>query len=184
MPKLLTEVGHQRVQHPLQLLHHLGQHLAGHPLISQGLSAGVLARVQPPLAELQIPITDLIPSKFIEAFGCFTKAIAAVTACRLAVDAGQAGEDPTIRQLQRSRIRLAKAVWSFSAQIHQGKAGGIPELVGEVAGCFNGAGGVALAVVIQANVLSGTCHLTDQSKAQGISAITIDQQQRVDAIAR
>ena len=183
MPELLTEVGHQGMQHQLQLLHHLSQHLTGGALVSQSLRAGILPWIQAPLAELQVPVTNLIPCELIEPFGGFPQGVAAIALGAVAIHPGQTRQDPTVRQLQGSRIWGAEAGGGFTAEVHQRKAGGVPELVGEIAGGFHRGGGLAPAVVIQPNVLTGSGHLTHQGKAQGIGAITINQQQWIDAIA-
>ena len=85
--------------------------------------------------------------------------------------------------MQARRIRLTKRRRRLSTQIHQGKTSGIPELISEVPGRLHCRGGVALTVVIQADVLTSSGNFTHQSKAQSIGAITLDEQQRINTIA-
>jgi hypothetical protein len=70
----------------------------------------------------------------------------------------------------------------LAAQIHHHEAGGVPQLVGEVAGRFHRDGFIGFAIVFQADVLTGPRHFTDQGVAQGVGAVLIDQHQGIDAV--
>ena len=170
------------MQHQVHLADHLGQHLLGHTLISEGLRRGIFAWVEPALAQLQIPVADVVPGELVQALGRFTQAVIAVTISGFPVHPGQTRQNPAIRQLQGSGVGFAQLGWSFATQVHQGEAGGVPQLVGEVAGSLHRGGGVLLAVVIEADVLTRTRHFAHQSEAKGIGAVSLNQQERIDAI--
>ena len=171
------------MQHQVHLADHLGQHLLGHPLIGEGLSWGSLTRVEPALAQLQIPVADIVPGEFVQPLGRFTQGITAVALGRLPVHPGQTGEDPAVRQLQGSGVGITELGRRFAAQVHQRETGGVPQLVGEVARGLHRGRCVLLAVVIQADVLPRTGHFPYQGEAQSIGAVAVDQQQRIDAVA-
>ena len=188
VPELFAEVRQQGVQHHQQRAEHLGQHLAGGALIRQGrLPSGTLQifrHLEAPLAQLQGPIAHLVPGELIESLGGLAQGVGAVALRRVAIHAGQAREDPAIGQGQCGGIGLPQAGRRLAAQVHQREAGGVEELVGEVAGGLHRGGGAGWAVVVEADVLAGAGHLAHQGKAQGIGAIALDQRQRIDAIAR
>ena len=184
VPELFAQVGHQRMQHHQQGAQHLGQHLAGHPLVGQGPRTRVLTGVEPPLEQLDRPVADLIPGELIEALGRLAQAIGAIALGGFSVHPGQARQDPAVGQLQGLGIGVTQSGGRLAAQVHQGEAGGVPELVGKVAGPLHRGGGVRCAVVVEADVLAGTGHLPHQGKAQGIGAVALNQQQRINAIAR
>ena len=184
VPELFAQVGHQRMQHHQQGVENFGQHLAGHPLVGQGFRARVLTGVEPPLEQLDRPVAHLIPGELIEALGRLAQAIGAIALGGFSVHPGQARQDPAVGQLQGLGVGFPQAGGGLAAQVHQGEAGGVPELVGKVAGALHRGGGVRCAVVVEANVLAGTGHLPHQGKAQGIGAVALDQQQRINAIAR
>ena len=167
----------------MHLADHLGQHLLGHPLIGQCLRRGVVARVEPAFAQLQIPVADIVPGELIKALGRFAKGITAVSPCRFLVHPGQTGQNPAISELQGSGVWIPQLRWRGTPQIHQCKPGGIPEFVREIPRSLHRRGRVLLSVVIEADVLSCPGHFPHQSKAQGIGAVALNQQQRIDAIA-
>ena len=178
VPELLGEVGHQGMQHHQQGLQAGGQHLAGRA------AGGAVLTAQPGFGPFDVLVAEVVPGELIEELGRFAEAIGAVELGALAAGARQARKDPAVLTLELLKRWGPQAGRGVAAQVHQGKAGGIPELVGEVAGPLHRGGGVTGAVVIEADVLTGAGHLTHQGKAQGIGAITLNQQQRVNAIAR
>ena len=178
MPKLLGEVGHQRMQHHQQGLQAGGQHLASRA------AGGALLAAKPGLGPFDVLVAEVVPGELIKELGRFTEAIGAIKLGALAAGAGQAREDPAVLTLELGKLWRPQTRRRIAAQVHQGKAGGVPELVGEVAGPLHRGGGVTGAVVIEADILAGAGHLAHQGKAQGIGAITLNQQHRINAIAR
>ena len=68
---------------------------------------------------------------------------------------------------------MAESGGRFAAQVHQGKAGGVEELVGKVAGGLHRGGGVAVAVVVKADVLPGAGHLLNIEQPDAFNAVLL-----------
>ena len=155
----------------MQQLHSTGEHLSQHMLCSSALLS-VFFIIQAGLSQLDIPVAYLAPDEVVnhatgfaqlEFFQHFGNALGSVL---------QAGQNPFIGQSVGSKFSIG----GISLNIHQSKTGSIPNLIGKIAGCFH-------TLPIEAHIIARSV-TGNQHKAQGISAIFVDNLQRVDAIAQ
>ncbi len=95
-------------------------------------------------------------------------------------------QDPAVLDRQRFRVALGRLV---AFEIHQGKSGGVPELVGEVPALLEPFRGVDGSAVGELELLDrdaqvlGLGRTGRQRVAEGVGAVDLDDVDRVDAVA-
>ena len=93
---------------------------------------GALIIKQDRFGKLQVPVTVLMPGKFIECLGHEVEAVAFYVAGNFILDLLQTRNNPSICQRQ-DRVILRIKAGVFILALHEYIAGGIPQLVAVVA---------------------------------------------------
>ena len=162
---LLGEEGHEGVKQLQQALQHIQQHRAG-----RGLAFAVLAR-QAGLGQLDVPVAEFTPRKVVNAGGGQAEVALLVVGCHVTHRILEAGQNPLVRQFQLRGVDFLPCV-----DVHQHEAGGVPHLVGEIAGCFHLVAGIA-------GIVTGA-HAHQQGEAQRVRAILVNDLQRIHTVAQ
>ena len=149
-------------------LEYLGQDIEQH-LLCADLALLVLA-VETGLGQLDIPVTVAVPDEIIYLAGGDAQLIAVHILADLADKLIELGEYPLILYL-----KLFGQLVLVDAEVHHHEAGGVPELIAEIAHC--------LALFdIEAHIVAGRV-AGDEVIAQCVRAVLLYHLQRVDAVA-
>ncbi len=166
--QLLGDEGHEGVQQLEGLIQHIHQHAAG--------SVGLLgvAGVQAGLCDLDEPVAVDVPDKAVDLGSGQTHLIVVEVVGHGTGHLIQLGEHPLVAHVQlflagQTRLKVLR-------QVHQHKAGSVPQLIGKVAGSLH-----LLFDIAHVVARSGAVH---QRKAQGVCAVLGNDLQRVDAVAQ
>ena len=165
---LLGDEGHEGMQQLQRLGQHVHQHLAG----VVGLLG--IGGVQANLGDLDVPVAVNLPDEVLHLLGSQAQLELIQIVGDGAGQVVQGGQNPLVAQVQL--IRSGQTGLEVLGQVHHHEAGGVPQLVGEVAA------GLDL-LVGEAHVVAGG-GTQNQGQAQGVGAVLGDDLQRVDAVAQ
>ena len=127
MPQFLSDERDEGVQQAQQHLQDAQQGLQGAALARRAC-AGV---VQGVFGQLHIPVAILVPSELVQGLGSQVESVIGEALRCLFDGQGQPGVDPAFRQAQG--LRPVPQGRGVGVRVHQRVAGGVPELVAEVA---------------------------------------------------
>ena len=158
--KLLRDERHKRVQQ----LEDVGQD------IEQDILRVAVALAQAGLGYLDVPVAEAVPDKVVYLRRGNAELVFVEVLIDLAHKLVELRDDPAILQPQRLRQAVFRHV-----QIHHDIAGGVPELVGEVAHGLT-------ALDIEAHIVAGGV-AGDDVEAQRVRTKAVDHFQRVNAVS-
>ena len=123
-------------------------------------------------SKFNVPVTNFAPDEVINGAACFAQFKFAKQVGNFFRYMLQTRENPSICQSVGSKFRIG--VITFN--VHQCKAGSVPDFVCKVTGSFH-------TFPIEAHVIARSV-TSDEHKAQGISTVLVNNFQRVDTIAQ
>ena len=133
---------------------------------------GVFFIIQTRFSQLDVPVANLAPNEVINHAACFTQLELLQHFGNALSGVLQTGQNPFISQGIRSQL----SVGIVAFHVHQSETGSVPDLVSKVTGCLYT---LPVETHIVARGVAGNQH-----EAQGISAVLVNNLQRVDAVAQ
>ncbi len=173
LPKLLGKERHHRMQQPQRGFKH-GQDIG--PVV---IAAGVLRKLE--LLQLDVPIAEFAPEELPDGLCGFVIAVGCDGAVDLFGTGVEAAEDPAVFEgialdfVDAPDLRRVHGSTRGPLHIHEQEAGGIPDLVGEVARAFQALG-------TEDDVGAGS-RSDEQRHADGVGAVLLGDHQRIDHVA-
>ena len=167
LPDFLGDIGHEGVQQLQGAAHDPYQHLTG------GLCLGFVAGLHADFGNLDIPVAEAIPQEVVELLDGNAQLEFLQIVGNFLGHVVQSADNPLVFQLQGFGQSVGHIV---AVNVHEDKAGSVPNLVGKVP-----AGGHLF--VGEAQVVSGAV-AGHQSKAQGVRAVLLNDLQGVDSVAQ
>ena len=159
LPDFLSDKWHKWMQEAQCTLQYIAQYI-----LSSLTRAEIFLVIKSSLGQLNIPVTEFIPDKFINQTACLTQLKLLQVGSNTLSGLGVTGHNPLVSQsiiLLCWNKGLVKAL-----QIHQHKAGGIPQLVSKVSGSHN-------TIIDKSHIITRSV-AGNQHKSQGISAILVN----------
>ena len=166
--QFLGDEGHEGMQQLERLIQHIHQHTAG------GVGLLCIAGVQAGLCDLDEPVAVDIPDKAVDLGSSQTHLIVLQIIGHGTGHLIQLGQHPLVAHVQQ--LFTGQTRLKVLGQVHQHKAGGVPQLIGKVAGSLH-----LLFDIAHIVARGGAVH---QHKAQGIRAVLGNDLQRIDAVAK
>ena len=166
-PKFFSEERHERVQQAGNLVEHIGDRRLG-----LSLPRALDAALQHRLGEFEMPVAKHIPHKAVGGVGGVVEAECFDGAGGLVDRPGSLAQNPAVERLAHL-FRIEPG--DTHAAIDLGKARGVPELGRKIA--------IALDAVGRHLDVAALRRHRRQREAQGVSAIFVDEVERVDHIA-
>ena len=167
LPDLFREEGHEGVE---QFQH------AVHAVDEDGLRGlcAFAAFLETDLGDLDVPVAEQVPDEVVELGEGHAQFIAVDVLADLFAEGVELREDPLVFDGEVfDGGQVCRTLGTV--EVHEDVTGGIPDLVAEVTG------GLDLLLGI-AHVVSGAV-AGDEGEAEGICAVLVDDDQRVDAVA-
>ena len=129
-PDLLRDVRHVRVEQAQARVEDVDEH---------GQRRCLVAGAQADLGDLEVPVAELVPEELLDLAAGLAQLEALHEPVDVAGQALEAREDPAVLGGHRgaARRRRAPATRSAGLEVAEDEAGGVPELVGEVARRFH-----------------------------------------------
>ena len=155
----------------MQELHCAGENSSKY-VLSSCTFFSVFFIVKTRFSKFDVPVANFTPDEVINSTTCFTQFKFTKQVGNFFGYMLQTGKNPFVCQSVGSKFRIG--VITFN--VHQCKAGSIPNFVSKVAGSFH-------TFPIEAHVIARSV-TGDEHEAQGISTILVDNFQRVNAVAQ
>ena len=128
--------------------------------------------IQTRFSQLDIPVANLAPDEVVNHAASFAQLEFLQHFGNALGGVLQTGQNPFICQ----SVRCQLSIGIIALHVHQRKAGSVPDLVGKVTGCL-------YALPVEAHIVTRGV-AGDQHKAQGVSAIFVNNLQRINAVAQ
>ena len=150
------------------LIQHIHQHAAG------GVGLLCIAGVQAGLCDLDEPVAVDVPDKAVDLGSSQTHLVVLQIIGHSTSHLIQLGQHPLVAHVQQ--LFTGQTRLKVLGQVHQHKAGGVPQLIGKVAGSLH-----LLFDIAHIVARGGAVH---QHKAQSVCTVLGNDFQRVDAVAK
>ncbi|CDN46068.1 Uncharacterized protein BN871_KJ_00010 [Paenibacillus sp. P22] len=167
LPDFLADERHERMDQALRPVQHVGEHG-----LRRLFGVGILT-VQIQLGNLDVPVAQIVPDEIVQQAACFAEVVGVDQSRHIARGLVQTMQDPAVGRAERNSYIDIIIIETF--QIHQGEAGSVPDLVGEVS---------RLLYLLQAEpqILPRRA-AGGQHEAHRIRTVLLDDVQRIDSVA-